>query len=166
MRERGSSRNARRELAAALAAPQSVLFTPLLGDLLWPWLDRSSKVALRGVCRDMRREVAASIKDVTSPASGFSADTLKAVLEASPVVRYLFLHMVGAPALEPLATATMPGLQSLSVREVGSAHGCTDVRGSSCMAIANPLAHGLRTHGWPCRPNSLAALALKQMPIS
>jgi hypothetical protein len=144
------------EAEAATASAHAVLFSLDLWVVLWASLDRGSKVALRGVSGAMRRQVDASIEVVASPASGFSADALTAALLRWPAVHHLTLLAVKiASDLAPLATASLSGLTSLTVRQVGAAHGArTAVAWRSCCAHA-------------CRPPRMhAALALKQALLS
>jgi hypothetical protein len=124
--------------AAATASAHAVLFSLDLWVVLWPSLDHDSKVALRGVSSAMRRQVDAFIEVVASPASGFSPDALTAALLRWPAVHHLTLLAVGgASDLAPLATASLSGLTSLTVRQVGAAHGArTAVAWRSCCAHA------------------------------
>jgi hypothetical protein len=104
---------------AGSALYHAVLFSPDLSLELWPSLDRTSKVALRCVSRAMRSQVDASIEVVASPSSGFTAAELTAVLLRWPSVRDLTLLAVSGAELAPLATASVAGLTSLTVRQVG-----------------------------------------------
>ncbi|KAG1666698.1 hypothetical protein FOA52_013610 [Chlamydomonas sp. UWO 241] len=105
------------------AAAHAVLFSQdLLAHGLWPWLDVSSKKALRGVCSAMRRQVDVSIVVVTSPGepweAGPSAAELAAALQRWPSVTELTLMGVcnAASTLAPLATAALKRLTSLTLR--------------------------------------------------
>ncbi|KAG1655906.1 hypothetical protein FOA52_009848 [Chlamydomonas sp. UWO 241] len=100
------------------AACHAVIFSPDLSPQLLLSLDRASKVALRCVNRAMRSQVDASIKVVASPVSGFSADVLSAALVRWSGMHDLTLLAVSDDAdLEPLATASLAGLTSLTVRQ-------------------------------------------------
>ncbi|KAG1662175.1 hypothetical protein FOA52_006395 [Chlamydomonas sp. UWO 241] len=100
------------------AVYHAVLFSPYLAPKLLSSLDRARKVALRCVNKAMRSQVDASIKVVASPASGCSPDVLIAALVRWSGMRDLTLLAVrGADDLAPLATASLPGLTSLTVRE-------------------------------------------------
>ncbi|KAG1655907.1 hypothetical protein FOA52_009849 [Chlamydomonas sp. UWO 241] len=66
--------------AEVSAICHDVLFSPDLWPVLFPSLDRASKVALRCANRAMRAQVDPSIKVVASPVSGFSPDALSAAL--------------------------------------------------------------------------------------
>jgi hypothetical protein len=106
---------------AASASAHAVLFSQDLWLVLWPSLDAPAKAALRGVCSAMRRQVDGSIEVVASPRSGFSAAGLTGAMRRWPRVIHLTLHLgVGdaASTLQPLATAMLTRLQSLTVREV------------------------------------------------
>jgi hypothetical protein len=123
-------------LAATASGYHAVLLSPDLFGELFPWLDRTSKAALRCVSRAMRSQVDGSIKVVASPASGFSPDSLTAALVRWPAVRDLTLLAVTGAAswhaqasLQPLATASLAGLTSLTVRQVGTTHG------RACMGV-------------------------------
>jgi hypothetical protein len=109
-------------------AAHMVLFSEdLFAEALFPRLDRASKVALRRVCHAMRAQVDGSIVVVASPASGASAGELVSALVRWPRVKDLTLLGVrGGSPLLPLSTATLGGLERLTVREVGflgTAHG-------------------------------------------
>ena len=105
---------------AATAAYHAVLLSPDLFGELFPSLDTASKVALRGVNRAMRSQVDASIEIVASPASGLSPDSLTHALSTWPAVRDLTLLAVRYTSdLVPLATTSVAGLTSLTVRQVG-----------------------------------------------
>ncbi|KAG1677325.1 hypothetical protein FOA52_010704 [Chlamydomonas sp. UWO 241] len=110
------------EAAAAEAAVAASLGIVLFTDLwlvLWPSLDRASKQALRCVSRAMRWQVDGSIKLVATPSSGFSAGQLVCALSRWPGVRDLsLLGGSGASDLAPLATTSLAGLTSLTVRQV------------------------------------------------
>jgi hypothetical protein len=100
---------------------ENVLFS---GDLwtqqLWQWIDSDSKRALRGVSKRMRSQVDGAITRVASPSAGASADDLASALLRWSAVRDLtLLNVSDAAALAPLSTATLPGLTSLTVRQVG-----------------------------------------------
>ncbi|KAG1666567.1 hypothetical protein FOA52_000534 [Chlamydomonas sp. UWO 241] len=113
-----AARMAAEEVAAAASA--AVLFSPDLWMVLWPSLDRAGKVALRSVNRAMRGQVDGSIKVVASPATGFSAVALSAALRLWPRTRELTLLGVSdTSVLAPLATASLAGLTSLTVRQMG-----------------------------------------------
>ncbi|KAG1662173.1 hypothetical protein FOA52_006393 [Chlamydomonas sp. UWO 241] len=103
---------------AATVAYHDVLFSPDLAPKLLSSLDRATKVALRCVNKAMRSQVDASIKVVASPASGFSPDALSAALVRWSGMRDLTLFAVnGTDDLAPLATASLAGLTSLTVRQ-------------------------------------------------
>jgi hypothetical protein len=107
------------ERASALA--HAVLFSPDLWLELWPWFDRGSKRALRGVCVAMCSQVDGSITAVTSPAGGVSPEELIAALVKCPRVHDLtLLHVASTSELAPLATTSLAGLKSLTVRQVGT----------------------------------------------
>ncbi|KAG1666574.1 hypothetical protein FOA52_000541 [Chlamydomonas sp. UWO 241] len=115
MQTRHAARMAAEEVAAAASA--AVLFSPDLWMVLWPSLDRASKVALRSVNRAIRGQVDGLIEVVASPVSGFSADALSAALRLWPRTRDLTLLGVSdASVLAPLETASA-GLTSLTVRQ-------------------------------------------------
>jgi hypothetical protein len=104
-------------------------------------LGRASKVALRCVSVAMRSLVDASVEVVASPGLGFSAAELTAALVRWPGVRDLTLLAVsdagvmsGAAQLQPLATASLAGLTSLTVRQVGALHALS-MPCSRCMAV-------------------------------
>ncbi|KAG1653916.1 hypothetical protein FOA52_004554 [Chlamydomonas sp. UWO 241] len=105
--------------AHATASAHAVLFSLYIWLELWPWLDRDSKAALRGVSIAMRRLVDGSIQVVAGPASGFSPDALTSVLLRWPRTTHLTLLNVGsAEDLAPLATMTaLARLKSLTVRQ-------------------------------------------------
>ncbi|KAG1663911.1 hypothetical protein FOA52_002674 [Chlamydomonas sp. UWO 241] len=108
------------ERATALA--HSVLFSDYLWRLqLWRWLDRDSKNVLRGVSRAMCAQVEGSIGAVSSPQSGFSSDQLShalATMARCPFLRELTLLNVSAHSgMQPLATASLTGATSLTMRE-------------------------------------------------
>ncbi|KAG1655125.1 hypothetical protein FOA52_012543 [Chlamydomonas sp. UWO 241] len=85
---------------------------------LWRWLDRGSKVALRGVSRAMQRQVDGAVEVVASPACGFSAIQLSHALGLWPAVKHLILlGMSDGRDLEPLAMTAVAGLRSLTIRE-------------------------------------------------
>ncbi|KAG1670670.1 hypothetical protein FOA52_010945 [Chlamydomonas sp. UWO 241] len=106
--------------AADAFAAHAVLFFADLFMSLWPWLDRASKQALRCVNGAMRSQVDASIKVVTSPSSRFSAAQLIHALSNWPGVRDLtLLGVSGDSDLQPLATVSLAGLTSLTVRQAG-----------------------------------------------
>ncbi|KAG1675855.1 hypothetical protein FOA52_001512 [Chlamydomonas sp. UWO 241] len=105
--------------AHATASAHAVFFSLYHWLELWPWLDRDSKAALRGVSISMRRQVDGSIQVVASPASDFSPDALTSVLLRWPRTTYLtLLNMRGADDLAPLATTTaLARFTSLTVRQ-------------------------------------------------
>ncbi|KAG1662169.1 hypothetical protein FOA52_006388 [Chlamydomonas sp. UWO 241] len=106
------------ERERATAAYHAVLFSPDLSPELFPSLDRASKVALRCVNKAMRSQVDASIKVVASPVSGTSPDALIAALVRWPGMHDLTLFAVrSADDLAPLATASLAGLTSLTMRQ-------------------------------------------------
>jgi hypothetical protein len=115
------------ELAAVTAAYHAVLLSPIdLFPEVFKFLDRGSKVALRGVCRAMCTQVDGSISVVASPAAGFSSpDALSAALVRCPHVHGLTLMLAvdSASGHAPLATVELAGLESLAVCQVGGAHG-------------------------------------------
>jgi hypothetical protein len=97
-----------------------LLSEDLFSQALWRWLDVDSKAALRGVSKQMRSQVDGSITRVASPRQGFVAADLTIALLAWPALRHLTLLNVGSGAdLAPLSTASLAGLTSLTVREVG-----------------------------------------------
>ncbi|KAG1673100.1 hypothetical protein FOA52_013170 [Chlamydomonas sp. UWO 241] len=100
------------------AAAHEVLFFLDLWLELWPWLDRDSKAALRGVSVAMRGQVDGSIAVVASPACGFPPDSLSTALLLWPRVTHLTLLAVSdAAELAPLATTALARLTSLTVRQ-------------------------------------------------
>ncbi|KAG1673096.1 hypothetical protein FOA52_013166 [Chlamydomonas sp. UWO 241] len=100
------------------AAAHEVLFSLDLWLELWPWLDRDSKAALRGVSVAMRGQVDGSIEVVASPACGFSPDSLTTALLLWPRDTHLTLLGVSdATDLAPLATTALARLKSLTVRQ-------------------------------------------------
>ncbi|KAG1671133.1 hypothetical protein FOA52_005385 [Chlamydomonas sp. UWO 241] len=104
--------------AEAASAHMVIFSEDLFSEAVWPKLDRASKAALRGVCVAMRKLVDGSIKVVSSPASGASAGELARALVRWPRVKDLTLLGVrGGSSLQALSTATLPGLESLTVRE-------------------------------------------------
>jgi hypothetical protein len=112
------------EVEHATALAHSVLFSDYLWRLqLWRWLDSGSKSALRGVSRAMCAQVEGSIGAVTSPASGFSSDDLThalATMARCPGLRDLTLiNVSGGSGMQPLATASLAGVTSLTMRQVG-----------------------------------------------
>jgi hypothetical protein len=111
-------------VADPFAPAHEVLFDEdLLAQQLWPFLDAATKAALRGVCSTMRSQVDGAITRVGSPSSGFSAADLTTALRLWPGVRDLTLLGVqgqDASNLQPLATASLAGLTTLSIRQVGS----------------------------------------------
>jgi hypothetical protein len=141
---------------AATAAYHAVLMSPDLFGELFPWLDRASKAALRSVSVAMRSQVDGSIKVVASPASGCSADSLSAALVCWPAVRDLTLLAVSdASELQPLATSSLAGLTSLTVRQVGGA-----ANGRMALLAWRPAAHA---HATPMPiPHMHAARAWQQ----
>jgi hypothetical protein len=112
-----------RDSFAAMQAGQAqidaVLFSPDLFPELFPWLDRASKVALRGVSRAMCSQVDASIEVVASPSEGFSAAHLTDALVRWPAVRdlTLLLNVGGGADLAALATTSLTRLTSLTMRQ-------------------------------------------------
>ncbi|KAG1663342.1 hypothetical protein FOA52_004104 [Chlamydomonas sp. UWO 241] len=78
MQTRQSARLAAAEEASASA--HAVLLSQDLLSRVWPWLDRESKAALRGVSSAMQRLVDGSIEVVASPVSGFSSQGLSNAL--------------------------------------------------------------------------------------
>jgi hypothetical protein len=109
------------EQPAATASAHAVLFSHDLWPLMWQELDRSSKQALRCVCRPMRSQVDGSITRVASRSSGVSAAKLTRALVRWPgMVDLTLLNVSSASVLQPLATASLARLTSLAVREVGS----------------------------------------------
>ncbi|KAG1672441.1 hypothetical protein FOA52_013227 [Chlamydomonas sp. UWO 241] len=124
MRTRTAARLAS-EAAAALqtaSAREVLLSEDLFGVLLWPFLNASTKAALRGVSRAMRRLVDGLVEVVTSPSAGFSAAQLTSALMRWRGVTDLTLRGVSnaTSTLLPLTTATLPRLYSLTVRQVQS----------------------------------------------
>ncbi|KAG1663330.1 hypothetical protein FOA52_004091 [Chlamydomonas sp. UWO 241] len=108
------------EAAAATAFYHAVLLSPDPWLVVFPCLDRGSKVALRGVCAALRRQVDGAMQVLASPAAGFYPDDLAAALVRWPAVKDLTLVLVvgsSASDLAPLATTTLAGLKSLAVRQ-------------------------------------------------
>jgi hypothetical protein len=106
--------------AAATASIHAVLLSPDLFPELFQFLDRGSKAALRCASRAVCSQVDGSIETVASPASGFSDISLSATLVKFPRVHNLTLLRVGSTSdLAPLATTSLAGLKSLTVRQVG-----------------------------------------------
>jgi hypothetical protein len=99
----------------------SVIFSPdLWPQHLWRWMDRSSKAAMRCVSVALRDQVDACIEVVASPEAGFTAEQLESALLRWPgVVDLTLLCVSSASSLVPLATSSLAGLKSLTVREVG-----------------------------------------------
>ncbi|KAG1663338.1 hypothetical protein FOA52_004100 [Chlamydomonas sp. UWO 241] len=113
---RQSARLAAAEEASASA--HAVLLSQDLISRVWPWLDRESKAALRGVSSAMRRLVDGSIEVVASPVSGFSSQGLSNALLLWPRTTHLtLLNVGGADDLAPLATAPLTRVTSLTVRQ-------------------------------------------------
>ncbi|KAG1675160.1 hypothetical protein FOA52_003383 [Chlamydomonas sp. UWO 241] len=112
-------------IAAATASAHAVLFSLDLCLELWPWLDRGSNAALRGVSSAMRRQVDGLIEMVASPESGFTPGALSSALLRFARTTHLTLFNVGgASDLAPLATTTaLARLTSLTVREAPAAVG-------------------------------------------
>ncbi|KAG1653894.1 hypothetical protein FOA52_013777 [Chlamydomonas sp. UWO 241] len=103
---------------AATAAYHGVLFSQDLWTLqLFPLLHRASKVVLRCVNKNMCSQVDASIEVVASPVSGSSPDALSAALVRWSGMHDLTLLAVKDADLVPLATASLAGLTSLTVRQ-------------------------------------------------
>ena len=147
MQTRLAARLSAAEAAAhATASAHAVLLSEdLFAQALWRWLDPDSKAALRFVSKTMRGQVDGSITRVASPRQeGFSAADLTIALRQWPAVRNLTLLSVGsAAALAPLSTASLAGLASLTVRQVGH---------------ASPHAHG-RANAWrACMASMCCAL--------
>lgn len=112
------------EAAIAFESAHAVLLSPdLCSQQLWRWLDRDSKRALRGVSTALRGLVDGAIEVVASPSEGFSAPELNTTLRLCPGVTHLTLLGVSSDNLQPLATATLVQLTSLTVRQVGGVHG-------------------------------------------
>jgi hypothetical protein len=87
---------------------------------LWPRLDRDSKRALRlAFDGAIRLAVDGAVVAVASPAEGFSKEGLSRALALFPGVRDLTLLRSEPSSLAPLTTASLAGLTSLTVREVG-----------------------------------------------
>jgi hypothetical protein len=138
--------------AAATASYHAVLLSPIdLFPEVFQFLDRGSKVALRGVSRALRSQVDGTIEVLTSPV-GFS-DSLDAALERWHRVRDLTLVLAGlkslavdsASDLAPLATTTsLAGLKSLSVRQEG---GGTYIH-SKMISATTSWAGTVGTHAW------------------
>jgi hypothetical protein len=126
------------ERATALA--HAVLFSVDLWLELWPWMDRGSKQALRSVNLAMRAQVEGSIGAAASPDSGFSSDALRhalATMARFPGLRDLALINVSAASgMQPLATALLSGVTSLTMRQVGMrsmrAHTLVNMRATLC----------------------------------
>ncbi|KAG1655961.1 hypothetical protein FOA52_005216 [Chlamydomonas sp. UWO 241] len=96
-----------------------VLFSPDLWAELWRWLDRGSKAAMRSVSVAMRDQVdAAVVRVASSPEAGFTAKQLKsALVRWHGIVDLALLGMGDGSDLAPLATASLAGLKSFTVRE-------------------------------------------------
>jgi hypothetical protein len=105
------------EFASAHAV---LLSEDLFCQQLWRWLDADAKAALRVVSKGMRSLVDGAVQVVASPSSGASANDLRSALLRWPAVRDLtLLNVIDTTDLSPLSTATIAGLTSLTVREVG-----------------------------------------------
>jgi hypothetical protein len=102
-------------------AASAVLLSPDLFPELFQFLDRGSKAALRCASRAMCSLVDGSIETVASPLeTGFSDISLIATLARCPRVHDLTLLYVGSTSdLASLATTSLAGLKSLTVRQVG-----------------------------------------------
>jgi hypothetical protein len=111
----------------ATSVAHEVLFSPdLWPQQLWRFLDRESKRSLRGVSRGMRIQVDAAIEVVSSPTAGFTASDLSRALALFPGMRDLtLLNVSSAACMQPLATASLAALTSLTLRQVG---GCVHGR--------------------------------------
>ncbi|KAG1672446.1 hypothetical protein FOA52_013232 [Chlamydomonas sp. UWO 241] len=124
MRTRTAARLAAEEAAALeTASAREVLLSEDLFDVLWPCLDPPTKAALRGVSRSLRRLVDGLVEVVASPSAGFSAAQLtRALMRWRDVtdLTLLGVRSVNASTKLPLTTATLPRLNSLTVREVPS----------------------------------------------
>jgi hypothetical protein len=111
--------------ALATALAHAVIFSEdLWRQHLWRWLDPGAKAALRFVSKRMRDQVDATVEVVQSPSSGtLQAGDLASVLVRWPAVRELTLFNVdSADELAPLSTASLAGLTSLTLRQVGGMH--------------------------------------------
>ncbi|KAG1665297.1 hypothetical protein FOA52_015874 [Chlamydomonas sp. UWO 241] len=166
-------------LEASMAAPlagsascHAVLSSPDLWLVLWPSLDRVSKVALRGVSKGMRSQVDASIKVVASPASGFSPSALSAALVHWHAVHDLKLLAVsGAADLAPLATASLAGLTSLTVRQADPSQVLDVPTFSSSVAAALRVIDvsgcaGIRSVNFICNCEQLRCLWMPGVRVS
>ncbi|KAG1657720.1 hypothetical protein FOA52_011982 [Chlamydomonas sp. UWO 241] len=137
------------EAAAATALYHAVLLSPGLFWLgLFPCLDRSSKVALRGVCGALRRQVDGAIQVLASPVAGFSPDALTAALVRWPAMKDLTLVMAvssSASDLAPLATTTRAGLKNLAVHQACPDHlGADKPLPALDMALSNSVGASLQ----------------------
>jgi hypothetical protein len=117
------ARVATEEADAALesASAHAVLLSQdLWHQHLWRWLDADAKAALRVVSKGMRSQVDAAVEVVASPSTGAYENQLRSALLRWPAVRELtLLNVRDATALAPLSTASLAGLTSLTVRQVG-----------------------------------------------
>jgi hypothetical protein len=69
----------------------------------------------------MRSQVDEAVEVVASPRAGCNAVELSHALVQFPGVRELTLFNVsGSTSLQPLVTASLPGLKRLTLREVGA----------------------------------------------
>jgi hypothetical protein len=160
MQTRRAARVAAEEDEAALesASAHAVLFSQdLWRQHLWRLLDPESKAALRLVSKGMRSQVDAAVEVVASPSHGASANQLRSALLRWPAVRELtLLNVRDAAALAPLSMASLAGLTSLTVRQVGmdrhawlhGAHPHARMARAPSLSPAPSHAHGL--HGLPC----------------
>jgi hypothetical protein len=111
LQTRKVARLAAAEAAASVtASAHAVLFSLDLWLEPWPWMDRDSKAALRGVSIAMRRLVDGSctwprVELLPHELPSHPRRTLQAVGDASD--------------LSPLATTSLARLTSLTVRQVG-----------------------------------------------
>jgi hypothetical protein len=128
------------EAGDATELAHAVLFSPDLFPKVFLCLDGGSKHALRASSVAMRDQVDGCIEVVASPEEGFTGADLSRALLRWPRVRDLALLNVGKAAvdipwtaaargqLQPLSTASLAGLTSLTIREVGNAHACPNSR--------------------------------------
>jgi hypothetical protein len=119
--------SAAEDAAITSTSTRAVFLSLDLWGVLFPCLplDRSSKRALRSVCKTMRRLVDGSIVAVATPDGGATAGELRRALACWPAVEDLtLLNVSSASDLAPLATASLDGLTSLTVRQVGAPCTC------------------------------------------
>jgi hypothetical protein len=149
------------DAATTFQSAHAVLLSPdLCSQQLWRWLDRDSKRALRGVSTALRGLVDGAIEVVASPIEGFSAPELTTALRLWHGVTHLTLLGVSSDNLQPLATATLAGLTSLTVRQVG---GCMEHAWTfACFEVHACCVRGISTG---LVPRCMAAHAPHAMPM-